>query len=438
MADDKQEVLGKWTMRFQKWTWEYVFSSGGKVTWRDPYNGMNGVGQWSVSPKLINIAWNGSQTKESWTRPIKPIDQSGWYSATYGAGNFKAQKVVVSEPAKPPAGINFAKPSFASTDGAAFTSEGRQWRQELDHGGRALIGITGVTTWNEIELTFNNPRIASIERESPVSEHVSDIRVTFKVVGLEPGDAELTAFSNGTPVASMQIHVRQQAAAQATYVDNFMQGFYDPDFRHSGGNWSKYIIVQYHDDVVLPIHMDQITDQLVDFDTKASYIKQGAMGEAGRRFPLKMNASTTPNLHGLKRQAIEKMSLDLIEIIKISKEAIIFVLNVGEAARSMMGNALKQMARRNAPAPVRKVVEQGGGAVSQEMKFIQQLRAANPNLSSLTNEELLAIREYTGEGWAAINSSLRGGAPSATAKNVVSGLNKLPGYAGRVIPEASR
>jgi hypothetical protein len=46
MSDDRVEVLGKWSVTFQKWTWEYVFSADGTVTWRDPLNNENGKGRW--------------------------------------------------------------------------------------------------------------------------------------------------------------------------------------------------------------------------------------------------------------------------------------------------------------------------------------------------------------------------------------------------------
>lgn len=384
MAGDLQDILGAWIVKFKRWTWEYTFTGDGKVTWRDPLNNMQGSGRWVLSPRSINLSWLTSPTKESWQRPINAGNQSGLINASYGTGPFQAKKAngeAIGDTTR-----SFVKPSFASKDGASFTSDNRLWRQELDHGDRAIVGITGIVNWRGIELKVNNPKIVAIETESPVSEYVSGIRVTFKVVGTEPGDAEVTAFADRKPVASMQVHVRAHPAGAAIYVDSFITGYYDPNFRSEGGNWSKYIIVRYIDDVALAIHIDRIGEERIDFDTRASYIAQGGVGERGRRFPLKMTAATTPNLYNLKRQAIQKMSLDLIDLMRISKEAIIFVLSVGEVARSMMGNAFQRMARRNAPPPIRRILEESEVAAETEVArtirpraTVQQLRQMAAN-----------------------------------------------------------
>src|SRR6266545_937246 len=93
MSDDRLEVLGKWSIKFKNRTWEYVFSADGKVTWRDPLNNENGAGRWAKTGNLINIAWYGSTTKESWRCPIKPPDVDGWYASSYGVGPYRAKRV---------------------------------------------------------------------------------------------------------------------------------------------------------------------------------------------------------------------------------------------------------------------------------------------------------------------------------------------------------
>ena len=100
MADDRQEIVGKWIVRFQKWTWEYSFAGEGSVRWRDPFNNENGSDRWMKTGQLINLSWSGSTTKESWRCPIRPVDQTGWYSASYGTGPFIAEKVFAA-PASP-------------------------------------------------------------------------------------------------------------------------------------------------------------------------------------------------------------------------------------------------------------------------------------------------------------------------------------------------
>lgn len=92
MADDAQELVGTWTVRFMHWTWEYTFSADGRVTWRDPLNNETGAGRWALMGKYLQFSWTGSSTKESWERPIRRLDQPGWCQASYGTGPLKAQK----------------------------------------------------------------------------------------------------------------------------------------------------------------------------------------------------------------------------------------------------------------------------------------------------------------------------------------------------------
>jgi hypothetical protein len=93
MAADARVILGKWTVRLKDWAWEYEFSLGGKVTWRDTRSSEKGVGRWAVSPKVINITWSNSTTTESWARPLTPARQMGWYRSTYYTGGYQPQKV---------------------------------------------------------------------------------------------------------------------------------------------------------------------------------------------------------------------------------------------------------------------------------------------------------------------------------------------------------
>lgn len=97
MASDEQEIVGGWNLSFRgrtgSWKWEYTFSSDHTLKWRDPLNNMTGTGRWLKQGNLINISWNNSTTKESWTCPINPRDQKGWIDASYGVGQFQAAKI---------------------------------------------------------------------------------------------------------------------------------------------------------------------------------------------------------------------------------------------------------------------------------------------------------------------------------------------------------
>lgn len=108
MADDTQELIGKWTVWVKGWVWEYEFSPGGKVTWRDTRSYEKGEGRWTMSGTLVNMSWNGSATKESWRRPLNTADHSGWYSSSYYTGNYKVRKLVA------PRGATDVDPSVAN------------------------------------------------------------------------------------------------------------------------------------------------------------------------------------------------------------------------------------------------------------------------------------------------------------------------------------
>jgi hypothetical protein len=94
MADDAEEVIGKWTVRVKDWVWEYEFSPGGKVTWRDTRSPEKGSGRWAMTPKSINLSWTDSPVTESWFRPVTMAKQKGWYNASYYAGPYEMQKIV--------------------------------------------------------------------------------------------------------------------------------------------------------------------------------------------------------------------------------------------------------------------------------------------------------------------------------------------------------
>lgn len=101
MDADQQDIVGKWTVKFKAWIWEYTFADGGTVTWRDPLNGEGGSGRWAKSGKIIYLSWSGSTTKESWNCPIRQTGQDGWVAASYGSGKLEAQKAI-----SPQLGIN--------------------------------------------------------------------------------------------------------------------------------------------------------------------------------------------------------------------------------------------------------------------------------------------------------------------------------------------
>jgi Papain-like cysteine protease AvrRpt2 len=102
MSSDLDLLIGKWIAkvkppdRKEPWTWEYDFQLGGRVTWQDLKSNQHGSGTWASTDKLVNIAWNGSNTRESWVRPLSatPTPDKTWYASNYFHGNYRIEKPV--------------------------------------------------------------------------------------------------------------------------------------------------------------------------------------------------------------------------------------------------------------------------------------------------------------------------------------------------------
>jgi len=66
-----------WRVRVDRWTWVYTFSARGTVSWRDPFNGMHGNGNWRIEKDKLITRWSASKTWEEWDLPINPRSASG-------------------------------------------------------------------------------------------------------------------------------------------------------------------------------------------------------------------------------------------------------------------------------------------------------------------------------------------------------------------------
>ena len=128
MADD-QEIIGKWTVRVKNWVWEYEFSPGGKVTWRDTRSSEKGVGRWALSPKFVNLSWSDAATKESWIRPITSAKQKGWYDSTYFTGNYEMEKIV----APAPGSATDVDPSVANLPWGRYVDAYRSLKYDINY-----------------------------------------------------------------------------------------------------------------------------------------------------------------------------------------------------------------------------------------------------------------------------------------------------------------
>jgi hypothetical protein len=102
MAGDLDVLVGKWIVKVrppgqaEPWTWEYEFFGDGRVNWQDLKSAERGTGNWAATPKLVNMWWKDSATRESWVRPLSPTppDSKTWYEASYYRGNYKIEKPV--------------------------------------------------------------------------------------------------------------------------------------------------------------------------------------------------------------------------------------------------------------------------------------------------------------------------------------------------------
>lgn len=89
MLQTMQDI--KWTVRVHRWTWLYVFSHTGSVSWKDPFNGMTGRGTWRLENNKIVTRWFASQTWETWDIPINPLAATGKCHMKEGTYDIKAE-----------------------------------------------------------------------------------------------------------------------------------------------------------------------------------------------------------------------------------------------------------------------------------------------------------------------------------------------------------
>lgn len=332
MADDTRELIGTWTVKFMHWTWVYNFSADGRVTWRDPLNNENGVGRWALLGKVLNISWTNSSTKETWNRPIQPLNQSGWCSASYGSNVIKAIKVPESNTPK------FIKDPDTGTAGSRFTATGQLWRQEIELGSSATVALehyAGMT------IGLNNPKIAKL-----ITWYYGDL-LYVDIVPTSLGDANLEARSGDKIVTSIQIYVSSKANG-AIYVDDFVSSYYNVDYRHSGGNLSKWIVLEYRDSIVIDINIDNI------FDTPSKpNNSEGFIGDGGRRFPSRLDPMTTPRLYAAKKLAIVAMTKNYADFLEAARDGIFFILTINPLVAPIeQPSSVKPISRRNLSRPV--------------------------------------------------------------------------------------
>jgi len=347
MADDAQELVGTWTVKFMQWTWEYTFTADDRVTWRDPLNNENGAGRWTLMGKIVHFSWTGSSTKETWNRPIKPDDQEGWSSASYGSDKIKATKTTAARPPSNPP--KFIKDPDTGAVGSKFTAAGQLWRQEIELGSSATVALEN---YSGLTVGLNNPNIAKL-----VKWYYNNV-LYVDIVPTGLGDANLEARSGDAVLTFIQINISSNANG-AIYVDDFAGSYYNVDYRHAGGNLSKWIILEYRDSVVIDINIDDISDTPSKPNTG-----EGFIGAGGRRFPSRLDRMTTPRLYAAKKHAIELMNKNYADFLESAKDGIFFILTINPLVAPVeQPTSIRPVRRGNLPRPVATHVE--GAATSK-------------------------------------------------------------------------
>ena len=179
-------------------------------------------------------------------------------------------------------------------------------------------------------------------------------------------------------------------------------------------SFSSILKAKYSDGTEIEIDFEtEFSKHVLSAELARDSIAQGAVGRGGRIFPTLLTARTVPRLWAAMQEALVVQDEAFRDFAKLAVTGVMFALSVpampaGAAPGVGAGGSGLRATRRAIPrtgAP--------SAVAAAELKAIEALRAANPQLRNLTNEELLAIRWYTGEGWARINAALRGASDSS-------------------------
>lgn len=381
-----------------------------------------------------------------------------WISIQFQSTPSDGVMPTISDPSK--YYVSKADPSSLAGRGAK-TSNGRLWRQELELGGRADVGITGLTSWDTVKLVFNNPAIASAMKLTALGENLAGpdgIRLVFQISGTASGNAELIAYESGRPFAAMQVSVTASVSKEAAYVDDFQDFAYDPDYNAEGGNRSTTMAIRYHDDVVIPINYLAISDGLLMPSNQ-----KRSIGPGGRLYPTVLNAVTTPKLYAAKRQTQEIIWVLLYddvrkELLNATTQIAFYVsmfeiAGVAQGAFKIVGKSgVRGLMREviNLPAALRAfftkgaakevVVEAVKGPLSkaQMKQFLQAVWSRNPILRRIAQAEKMSgeaqqreliniLSQFERETGIAVQRVPTGGVQAVRGSGNLASLRSRPG-----------
>ena len=136
-------------------------------------------------------------------------------------------------------GPHFVKGPHTSLVGSKFAAAGLLWRQEILCYGSSTVALKN---YSGLKVVLNNPAVAKL-----VVWYYKDRNedlMYVDLVALAPGDANLEARRDGAVVTFIQVHISPSADANATYVDDFSNAYYNLGFWRDGGNLSKWLVLE--------------------------------------------------------------------------------------------------------------------------------------------------------------------------------------------------
>jgi hypothetical protein len=210
-----------------------------------------------------------------------------------------------------------------------------------------------------------------------------------------------------------------------TYVDNFKEVIYDPDYRveeerYSPTNWLRIV---YDDATEIDIHFSKILDK-PRMNTRDA-LAQAKPGDGERVFPAELNPQTTPRLWAAKQVALEEQAWWTLQLIKMALPAVIFVITLSmpvgrpgaaspKAQSKRVAGSLKTRARPRASR-------------------LQEVQATRLSVGQLQQRAQVLVEQLRSQGKRVVLNIGGGGAshepPDAINLNV-----QVPGTQRRAIP----
>jgi hypothetical protein len=225
---------------------------------------------------------------------------------------------------------------------------------------------------------LEKPQTAQISPRDDIAEGEADLvasevlsaRGLRRSKGISPPSAQLQRQEEPRLTSSQPLASQVQDVSLYPYLDDFDSVYYDVDYRHEGGNLSKWLRVNYSDGTTIDVHMDSIVGESMTPESIQEARQKGHLGDGGRAFPNAINSSTTPRLWEAKRSAIEAMEQYNFEFMTAALPAVLFIITM---PLTVMGMGPRSTA-------VRRGLTRGISALKPRNVFDDTLKAAlKPN-----------------------------------------------------------